>query len=488
MWPFSKRVAAVTRRPVAIQRIRNIASALNSRFTTLWNVAPVTADTYIHQSLRTLRARSRERAVNDDYAKRFLNMVKRNVVGSQGMQLQAQPLDSNGSVDTAAAQALEAAWGDWHRPANCSFNGTLSFLDIQSLAVSTVAKDGETLIREWKGGNAGPYAYSLQMLDAERLPIHYNETLPGNRVVRFGIEYSPEQQILAYHIVMPDVKLTPEMMSNGYYTAGGRNFQRVPADQIIHLYLHEIVEQKRGLPWMTTPMERMKILSQYEQSALVAAQEGANKVGFIIGGGQDPFATELDEDGQPISESASGEWHGLPADASVQTYDPTYPNNEFDAFTKRILRGIASGLDVSYNMLANDGEGINWATIRHFAIDERDAWKALQSWLALHLMDRVYRNWLRMALTANMIQINGRPLPVTSEAKYQRVRWQGKRWQWVDPQKESTANATDVELRTKSRSQIIRDMGNDPDDTFREIQREEEQLAAMGLMGATSNE
>ena len=64
---------------------------------------------------------------------------------------------------------------------------------------------------------------------------------------------------------------------------------------------------------------------------------------------------------------------------------------------------------------------------------------------------------------------------------YRSAHFQARRWAWVDPQKDGAANKLAIDERLKSRSQIMREAGDDPESTWLEIQREEQLLAKMGI-------
>lgn len=61
------------------------------------------------------------------------------------------------------------------------------------------------------------------------------------------------------------------------------------------------------------------------------------------------------------------------------------------------------------------------------------------------------------------------------------AHYQGRRWAWVDPQKDGNANKLAIDNRLKSRSQIMRESGDDPESVWREIQREEQIMEQLGI-------
>ena len=100
IWPFKKKQAP---------RKRSFDAAVLNRLTSDWTTTPQTADAELLPELKTLRARSRQLANNDDYARRYLSMVKTNVIGAKGIILQNKAKNSKGQYDTTANHKIETA-------------------------------------------------------------------------------------------------------------------------------------------------------------------------------------------------------------------------------------------------------------------------------------------------------------------------------------------------------------------------------------------
>ena len=98
----------------------------------------------IRWDLRGLIAHSRQQAENNDYMKSWLDAVVRNVIGHQGVRLQNEARDTNGSLDKVANGIIEEGWSRWGRLGTPTVDGGLSWIDMQSLVVRTVARDGAT--------------------------------------------------------------------------------------------------------------------------------------------------------------------------------------------------------------------------------------------------------------------------------------------------------------------------------------------------------
>lgn len=444
---------------------RMFAAANVDRLSTGWGTTPLTADDIINRNQRIIVARSREQSANNDYARSFLRMCRQNIVGPKGVMLQAKSVGADGKLDKPANDAVEDAWAAWGHKKNADVTGQLSWRAIQSSCVNTAAKDGEFMLRLIYGDDAGPWGFSLQIIDPQRCPVDLVEDrLPSGNFIRQGIEFNRYGRPIAYYFSTVDE-------TDDTYRWGGRDFVRVPAEQIVHGFLEDMVGQKRGLPWMATSLARMRQMNGMEQAAVVNARAGANKLGFIE---RNDTADDIDadDDEEIIINSEPGEWNILPRGATVKEYAPQYPNGEYAIFIKSMLRGMSSGMGVAYNTLANDLEGVNFSSIRQGALDEREHWKELQEWLIESLCIPVFEAWLPRALLSRKIIVSGKPLRPERIDRYGVVEWQARRWQWIDPNADVKAAVATKNNMLASAGQIIREQGRDPDSVWIESARD----------------
>lgn len=457
--------------------LRALDGARTDRLTFDWIQTPSSADDYIRNNQRKIVARSREMGLNSDHGKSFFRMVWQNIVGSNGVQLIGQVKSAEGSLDQKANDGLELAWADWCKKANCDVTGKQSFRSLLASAAVAAARDGEFFVRTVFGADAGPWGFALQLIDSQRCDTQFDQTdLPGGNFIRHGIEFNRYGRPLAYHFTVIDER---DAFYN--YSFNGRKYHRIPADEIIHGFLPELVGQKRGMPWTTTSLFRMHQMRGFENAAVVAARVGASKMGVVQW--REGRGPEIDDDEKFDwqLDLEPGSFPVLPEGAELNKWDPQYPANEFAAFHKAMLRGVASGLGVAYNNLANDLEGVNFSSIRQGALDEREWWKVLQEWLIENLIEPVYEAWLPRALLAGRIRKGNVVASASKIDAYRSVMWQARRWQWIDP-------AADVEAAVKSKNnllqspgQIIREQGRDPQDVWAEIARDIEQMKAAGI-------
>lgn len=340
------------------------------------------------------------------------------------------------------------------------------FRSLLARAAEDAATNGEFMFRLVYGPELNPWGLALQVLDPQRCPVEVNEDrLPGGEFIRQGIKYNRLGRATAYLFGTLDP-------AESDYHFGGRDFVLVPADQVVHGFLEDLVGQRRGLPWMVTAVLRMHHLDGFEKAALVNARVSAAKGGFFEWDeGMGPAEEDDGDEHEPLYMDADpGSYQELPPGLKFRGWDPQFPSGELAPFSKQSLRGIATGLGVDYPTLANDLEGVNFSSLRHGVLDSRDHWMELQEWLIEQLLEPVFQAWLPRALLKGIAVpgTNGAALRPERIEKYREHSWQARRWDWVDPDKDSKTAARDISNKIKSPSQVIRERGGDPRTVWRQ--------------------
>lgn len=446
-----------------------------------WPATPVSPDAFITRRQMTLVARSREQWSNNDYVRAFMRLVRQNVVGPNGVTMQAKAKKARGQLDKELNAAIETWWADFGLKGHCEVTGTMSLREVCNLVIETTARDGEFFVRKIYGRDAGPHEFALQLIDAQRLPVWYEnyQRTDNGGFIRHGIEFNRYGRPEAYHFASTDE------WDAYYYTYAGHGFVRIPAEEIIHGFVREMVGQRRGLPWASTSLFRLHHLQGFEDAAVQNARAGATKMGFIQY--KDGFGPEADEDldlGAAI-EAEPLSFHELPEGAEFKEFVPQYPNGEFATFHKAMLRGAAAGMGVLYNNMAGDLEGVNFSSIRQGTLDEREHWKELQQWLIENLLAPVFSEWIKFQLLRGAIKVKGAAVSPSKLDACMCVTWQGRRWQWIDPRADVEGALASIRGGLTSFSQVIREQGRDPEVVFQEFAEDIKAMAAAGIPADT---
>ena len=453
-----------------IPRKRRLDAGEVTRLSAGWTPSNLPADEEVKRSLERIRARSRDLAYNNEYAKKFLQMVGTHIVGPGGFTLQSQVMEGR-QPDDLARRMIEAAWWKWCARGNCEATGRMSFVELQRLVVETVARDGEALILRRRGA-ANAWGYELKLIEIDRLPVQHNATLKDGNSVVMGVELNGDGRAVAYWLNLGELD-----------TAQPLRLTRVPADDVLHLYRPGRPEQHRGLPWMHPVMTGLKMLAGFEEAAIVAARVGAAKMGFFTSpdGQADPLADD-NVDGEFYQDAEAGAFGVLPPGYKFESWNPDYPHQNYETFIKARLRSIASGLGIAYHTLANDLAEVNYSSARAGTLEERDNWIVLQDWLIDALLRPIFTDWLAEALAKGAILLpTGLALPAAKFDKFVEHKWQGRRWTWVDPLKDIEASVSAIKAGLQSPQTIAAQQGLDLADVIDDLATANKMATSAGL-------
>lgn len=437
----------------------------------------------LHTQGRILISRARFLAKNNEFVRRYLRVVRNNVLGNKGVRMQGRIL-RNKQIDALANEALESAWVNWGKRGSPEITGSLSWIGLQKIVVDSVSRDGEVFIEKTYGQNAE--GLSLKVVDPLLIPFELNKKLNNGNTIVMGVELTPNRRPVAYY------KSVPRDFSPSVYSINGHRVVRVSADDMIHIRNFEFVDQTRGFTPLAGAIHKLNMLQRFDEATLVAARVAASQMLFYIDGedgGQ--YVGDEDDDAEGPYEYAEDVEPGiarrLPHGADVKMFDPKQPTTQYSDFAKWTLRSIASALNVSYHTLAQDMESVNFSSSRTATLEDREEWKGVQEWMIEEFHTPVYEAWLMPALLAGEIKIKGQAIRPERYNDFLRVAWQGRRWPWVDPLKDMQAAQLAAGLGVRSISSIIRDDGGDPDEVFREISTERETMGALGIEPAFQN-
>ncbi len=460
-------------------RTRLFSGAKTTRLTLDWdNVGDGAIDRELRYELKTLRQRSRELYYNNDYVKKYVQLIVQNVVGPEGFILQNDARDINGNPDVAANEIIENAWYEWGLK-YADVTRRQSFRGLCETLCRQLVIDGEVFVRTVVN-KSNKYGIELQVIEADYLDENYNEVLKNGNIVRMGVEINKWRQPVAYWFKVVDID---KEMNIGYNYTG--EYKRISADEIIHIFLPDRANQTRGVPWTASSMNRLKWLGDYENAAVINAKISASKMGFF----KSTHPELIGKSENLEIEISPGHFEQLPPGCDFVPFTPEFPSSQHGDFVKSTLRGIASGLGVSYNTLANDLEGVNYSSIRAGLLDEREFYKSIQAMFIEKLLIPLFEKWLMMALTMGVLKMSddADPLPMRKFDKFNKPIFYGRRWAWVDPLKDIEAEILAIEKNLKTYSEVMADRGRDFADTLKQLQKEKQLLKDYGLLQEENN-
>jgi lambda family phage portal protein len=445
---------------------RSFEVARKSNITSDWVMSATHIDADLNRDLDALRARARDLVLNNPYAASFVKMVRRNVIGSNGLKLQMKVRDPNGKADSEANRLIEEAWEDWGKKKNCTVTRMKSWLDVSYVATSHLISDGEFIFRKYSGFK-NKHSFALQEIDPGLLDTTLNVQRDGrHNEIRMGVEMDIYGAPIAYWFKQYNGSFQVSLYQN--YYSGERI--RIPAEEIIHGFPMYFAGQTRGWPLMVPSMMALKMLGGYNQAVVVGARAGACQIAAIQTETTDGGFSGSDgktEEGAPMVEMEPGMMMRLGPGETLKEFNPTQPTALYDPFEKAVLRSISIGTGYTYVQFTGDLSGVNYSSMRAGALEDREEHKYLQSLMITHFAEPVFEGWLPPALATGVI-----PLPLTKIDKFSKCKFTGRRWDWVDPQKEAEGAKIRIEQGLDTVTNILAEQGKDIEDVLRERQEE----------------
>ncbi len=410
----------------------------------------LSVDSNLRRDLVKLREASRNAGDDIGYIKRYFSMVQTHVVGENGLRLQAMVKKANGDTDREANKIIENEFAEWAELGSAEIGGRMSWIGAQELTAKTCAQDGDMLVR-YHTDKSNKYGFSIELIEADVLDITLNQTLRnGNRIV-MGVELNKFNRRVAFHLLTSHP-------GDDTWAAGGRRYVRVSADEMDLLYPVWRPGQNRGVPWAHASLLEMYQINGMRDSQLTAARISAANMAFYERDPEQEVSDEFDEEGDFLQELEAGQMSVVPEGYRVNQTNFSGPQG--GDFQKNALRGSSSGLDVNYNVLGNDYEGVSFSSLRQAILEDRDAWKRKQRWLIEQQGTPVHKRFVRSALLKNTLG----GLKASDLHRLSKHKLHGRRWMWVDPLKDEKASGEAMANLTTSPMHVMREKGIDPED------------------------
>lgn len=409
-----------------------------------WILGPVSADALARYDMQTLRNRARELVINDPVAASIPKLYSENIVGEHGFTLQALIGNSRKSVNTAVSTKVETAFYQWAEEF-CTVDGQSSYVDVQTMAAENEPTDGEFLARLVRGFD-NPHGFALELLDPDQLDHTLNRVLGNGHEIRMGVEVDRWRRPVAYYLL----KQHPS-------ERGPRDYNVIPADQIVHLYEQARPQQTRGITRFAPVILNVKMLSGGREAVLVAMRAAAcNSVMFETDPNVEP-PVGSDEQAHTIpTDLEPGVGYQLPPGIKANFNTPPFADSAFDPFEKGILRTTASALRVSYASLSGDVTQASYGSQRAALLPEQAAWRKAQRRFDRKFLTPIYRAWVKEALISGALSVDS-----FEPKRYWEVVWHPRPFEWIDPLKDAEAEDTKVGMGVQTLTRIANAQGDD---------------------------
>jgi lambda family phage portal protein len=441
------------------------AGAAGGRLNLDWFLGVLSADQVLQAEIETLRTRAQELCMNNSTASTIPKIWAENVVGKDGILLQARNRTTRDQPAERINLAIEDAWYRWCEHGTCTVDGRLNYCETETLTAQSEPRDGEVLIQLARGFD-NPFGFALDVLDPAQLDVNYNVTADeGRNEIRMGVEVNRWGRPLYYHL----------WTNHPSEFRSGRKRERVPESEIIHLYVQHRPKASRGVTWFAPVIIDLKNHGGYREAELTAARTAAAKMGWIQqrvnpdGTQAPPILPEDVADDHIKLDADPGVIEQLPPGYEFAGWDPTHPTTAFKEFDKAIIRSIAVAERVSYMSLSGDLSDTSYGSGRIGLLGERAVYEKFQQRHIERFSTPIYRAWLEMALLTGALQ-----LPSLDARQYYACAWHARPFPWIDPAADMEAAETELALGVETYTRLAAKKGLDYEEVLQERQRERE--------------
>lgn len=434
-----------------------------------------------------LRAWARALVRDNAYAWGVVDTIVSSVIGC-GISAQSQVETPEGTDIEDINERRDSVWQEWCDV--CDVNGRLNFAEIQQLAQREIVEAGEVLIhlvntpaKKYRGIYR-PVPFAIELIEADRLATEKDtykiRDNGANRIVR-GVELDDLGKPVAYWIY-------PEHPNSPY--AGGRtNPERYDAKDILHLYRIDRIGQSRGASWFAPVMSWLRDLGVYvdneiQASAVAACFGVAVTTTGRAGSGLMPStdSESTDDNGNQFEYLEPAMVVRLNPGESVESINPGRPNSASEPWINLMLRGIAVGTGLSYEIVARDYSKTNYSSSRTSQLEDRRRFRRWQQYMVGHMCHPVWDRFNEQAATAGVDGFPSMTELLADRRKVTAVEWQTPAWEWVDPQSEQTASDAALTSFQSTYQHELGQRGKNWRNVFYQRAKEEKLKRQLGLV------
>lgn len=416
---------------------RKFDAAARGRRTSGWQTVDTSMNVLTGTALTALRARSRDLVRNNPYARKAVNVIVTNTVGT-GIKPGFQSRSAN------RVQQYKSAWNSWAESTACDFDGQRDFYGLQAAVLRTVAESGEALIVRRRSRRNVPL--ELQLLEADYLDSSRDirEKPDGGYIIQ-GVEFNKAGKRIGYWLYDGHP---------GEY--GFRQSRFVKAADVLHIYEVLRPGQVRGIPFGTSAMLRLKDFDDYEDAELVRQKIAACFAAFVVDA--DPASSGGTGGSEMIERLEPGIIEHLPAGKTIEFASPPTTQN-YDNYSRKILQAIASGYGITYEALTGDLSNVNFSSGRMGWLEMARQIELWQWNMMIPMLCSGVWGWFEDAAGIGL-GLNRGDLSVS---------WTCPRREMIDPLKETNAKIAQVRSGLMSMPEALREQGYEPDQVLAEI-------------------
>lgn len=411
----------------------------------------------IQRSLTDLRARSVDGYKNNSTVFKAIRTIQNNVIGTGIM---ATPVAKYGDkpLTKLELKKIKQAWEDFIK--SCDFDGSFEFHGLQSLAMRTIAMQGEVFIVRQRDAS-GLIPFKLQLMTpamCDHLKNGYMLTnRPDNYIVQ-GIEFDNRGRKVGYWMY----EFNP---NNEFIVRIAPKF--VPVEDVIQVFYKEFPEQVRGLPFGTSAMLNMRDLADYEDAQLMLQKVAACHVAFTTKEQTDDLSTDVAVEN--VDHMEPGLIEHLAPGESVTFNNPPTPSS-YSEYVSKNQQKNAAGYGITYEQLTGDMGNVNFSSGRMGWIE---AQRQIEDWQYNMFIPQFCNGVWKWFIDALLIRG-----VITREVS---AEWTPQGHEMIDPVKEMSGLILELKSGLISWTEACKRRGYNPDVLMEQIKQDKGLFAEAGI-------
>lgn len=439
--------------------------------------APTSGPNRAIVQLQKVRDRSRDSVRNDWTNSAGLQHWTTNLIGT-GIVARAKRI-----TDKLKKKKYADLWSMWI--CNSDSDCVLNFYGQQTLATRSWLESGEVFgrLRITKAVK-GEVPLKLQLLEADYIPLLDTQAwvgLPKGNIIRSGIELDPDGQRVAYWAY----KSHPSDYLGLIITSA--MLVRIPAEEMIHVFEPKRPGQLRGVPEFAAVLARLRNVADFDD-AVLERQKLANLFTAFIKqvipqnwDGTDPMtgkAIQYDKSGTPMAALEPGTSQELLPGEEVVFSNPPEAGTTYSDFMRGQNLGTAAGQGLPYALVSGDITNISDRTLR-IVINEFRRFAEQRQWQIIipMLCQKVRERWVDLANISGLVDD-------ADVIDMKLVEWSPHGWEYIHPVQDVQGKDLAIQVGIRSRSSVISERGDDPEEVDEERAEDLKRATALGLVPA----
>lgn len=407
------------------------------------------------------RDRSRYECLNNSYCRGFVSRLSNDNIGT-GPRWQLRIPDVS-EDDIRETEDRYAGWAT-----------DVDLAEKYRVMDESTIRDGECF---------GLLTTNELITDAVKLDVRLIE---ADQVATPGIGWGPDDAVdgivfdrsgnpVEYHVLK-------EHPGDSTWSGTGTEYDRVPAELVLHWLTPSRPGEVRALPEITPALPLFAQLRRYTLAVLMTAENAAQISGVLetdlppVDGGA-VGAEDADDDEMEVIPAVRGAYMTLPRGFKLNGHKPEQPTTEMGGFVKLILCEIGCVIQAPLSVVTGNDNDSSYSGGRLNLLPyHRRAWIRRARFKA-RVADRVLRAWYAEAVR----------VPDYLPANLPDISLWSWEWQWdgfdsIDPVKEATTDGLELDRNTVTLSEICARKGTDWKAVLRQRAVEQQLANELGLV------